>query len=163
MIKCIQNLIKFRPSILKILSKKPISDIYQGAYKLCIPWSPSGPKFKTLSRFCWVFLVYLKKMEKIQSKNVGARVFTTIFSDVQGHITLVGGGIWPKILNSFKLFMHVPRLPARMRSIQSKNEGARVFHKILPLYIYGDFFPDAQGAVNSPVPWSDLGRIFELV
>ena len=39
------------------------------------------------------------KYEEDQIKNRGARMFTTLyinFSDAQGQITEVGGGIWPK-------------------------------------------------------------------
>ena len=74
------------------------------------------------------------KNEEDPIKNRGARVFTTLyinFSDVQGQITRVGGGIWSK----FKLiqaFMHV-LLTCKNEVDQIKNEGARVFTRFLPL------------------------------
>ena len=49
------------------------------------------------------------KNEEDPIKNRGARVFTTLyinFSDTQGQITEVGGGIWPKF-ELIQAFMHV--------------------------------------------------------
>ena len=67
-------------------------------------------------------------------KNEGARVFTTLyiyFSDAQGQITGVGGGIWPK-LELIQAFMHV--LVTYKNEVDSyKNEGARVVTRFLPL------------------------------
>ena len=73
-----------------------------------------------------VVLVTCKKEDLI--KNEGARVFTIFyinFSDTQGQITGVGGGIWPKF-ELIQAFMHV--LVDRIT-----NEGARVFTRFLPL------------------------------
>ena len=68
-------------------------------------------------------------------KNRGARVFTTLyitFSDVQGQITLESVVVSGRNLNSYKLSC-MSSLPARMRMIDLKNEGARVFTRFLPL------------------------------
>ena len=67
-------------------------------------------------------------------KTRGARVFTTLyinFSDVQGQITGVGGGIWPKF-ELIQAFMHV-LLTCKNEVDQNKNEGAGVFTRFLPL------------------------------
>ena len=53
------------------------------------------------------------------------------FSDVQGQITGVGGGIWPKF-ELIQAFMHV-LLNCKNEVDQIKNEGARVFTRFLPL------------------------------
>ena len=69
-------------------------------------------------------------------KNTAVRVFTTLYincSGTQGQITwelLVVPGL---NLNSSKL-SYMSSLPARMRMIDLKNEGARVFTRFLPLY-----------------------------
>ena len=54
-----------------------------------------------------VVLVTCKNEDLIE--NEGARVFTTLyinFSDAQGQINGVGGGIWPKF-ELIQAFMHV--------------------------------------------------------
>ena len=53
------------------------------------------------------------------------------FSDVQGQITGVGGGIWPKF-ELIQAFMHVLDT-CKNGDDQIKNEGARVFTRFLPL------------------------------
>ena len=66
-------------------------------------------------------------------KNEGARVLTTLninFSDAQGQITQVCGGIWPKF-ELIQAFMHV-LLTCKNEDDQIKNEGARVFTRFLP-------------------------------
>ena len=66
-------------------------------------------------------------------KNRGARVFTTLyinFSDAQGQITRVGGGIWPKF-ELIQAFMHV-LVTCKNEDVRFKNEGARVFTRFLP-------------------------------
>ena len=67
-------------------------------------------------------------MKKILSKNRGARVFRTLyinFSDAQGKITRVSGGIWPKF-ELIQAFMHV-LVTCKNEDDRLKNEGARVF------------------------------------
>ena len=74
------------------------------------------------------------KNEEDPIKNRGARVFNTLymnFSDVQGQIILVLVVVSGRNLNSFKL-SYMSSLPARMRMIDLKNEGARVFTRFLP-------------------------------
>ena len=75
------------------------------------------------------------KYEEDLIKNEGARVLTTLyinFSDAQGQITLVSVVVSGQNLNSSKLLC-MSSLPARMRLIKSKNEGARVFTRFIPL------------------------------
>ena len=67
-------------------------------------------------------------------KNRGARVLTTLyinFSDAQGQITVVGGGIWPKF-ELIQAFIHV-LVTCKNEDDRFKNEGARVFTRFLPL------------------------------
>ena len=68
-------------------------------------------------------------------KNRGARVLTTLyinFSDGQGQITLELVVVSGRNVNSSKL-SGMSLLPARMRVINFKNEGARVITRFLPL------------------------------
>ena len=74
------------------------------------------------------------KYEEDLIKNRGARVFTTLyinFSDAQGQITRVGGGIWPKF-QLIQAFMHV-LVTCKNEDDRFKHEGARVFTRFLPL------------------------------
>ena len=67
-------------------------------------------------------------------KKRGARVFTTLyinFSDAQEQITLELVVVSGRNLNSSKLSC-MSLLPARMRMIDLKNKGARVFTRFLP-------------------------------
>ena len=73
------------------------------------------------------------KYEEDPIKNRGARLFTTLyvnFSDPQGEIG-VGGGIWPKF-ELIQAFMHV-LVTCKNEDDRIKNEGARVFTRLLPL------------------------------
>ena len=75
------------------------------------------------------------KYEEDPIKNEGARVDTTLYSnflDAQGQITLVLVSVSGRNLISSKLSC-IFSLPARMRMIGFKNEGARVFTRFLPL------------------------------
>ena len=66
--------------------------------------------------------------------NRGARVLTTLyinFSDAQGQITVVGGGIWQQF-ELIQAFMHV-LVTCKNEDDRFKNEGARVFTRFLPL------------------------------
>ena len=75
------------------------------------------------------------KYEEYPIKNEGARVDTTLnsnFSNAQGQITLVLVSVSGRNLNSSGLSC-MSSLPARMRMIELKNEGARVFTRFLPL------------------------------
>ena len=79
-------------------------------------------------------------------KNRGARVFTTLyinFSDGQGQITGVGGGIWPKF-ELIQAFMHF-LLTCKNEVDQIKNEGASV-HKISPIISLWGFFQTLKGS-----------------
>ena len=72
-------------------------------------------------------------MKKIRLK-IEALVFTIFyinFSDAQGQITGVGGGIWPKY-EVIQAFMHV-LITCKNEDDRFKNEGARVFTRFLPL------------------------------
>ena len=71
------------------------------------------------------------RMKKIRSK-MKALEWSQKFSDAQGQITLVLVSVSGRNLNSSKLSC-MSSLPARMRMIDSKNEGARVLTRFLPL------------------------------
>ena len=73
------------------------------------------------------------KYEEDSIKNEGARVFTTLynFSDAQGQITGVGGGIWSKF-ELIQAFMH-DLVTCKNEDDRIQNEGARVFTRLLPL------------------------------
>ena len=75
------------------------------------------------------------KNEEDPIKNEGARVLTTLyinFSEAQGQITLELVVVSGRNLNSSKLSC-MSSLPARMKKIKLKNEGATVFTRFLPL------------------------------
>ena len=66
--------------------------------------------------------------------NEGDRVLTTLyinFSDAQGQITGVCGGIWPKF-ELIQAFMHV-LVTCKNEDDRFKNEGARVFTRFCPV------------------------------
>ena len=102
------------------------------------------------------------KNEEDPIKNRDAGVFTTLyinFSDVQGQITGVGGGIWPKF-ELIQAFMHV-LFTCNNEDDRFKNEVARVFTRFLPLQVYGVFSRRSRAAnfaVLGPI-WPN----FELV
>ena len=82
------------------------------------------------------------KYEEDPIKNEGARVFTILyikFSDAQGQITRVGGGIWPKSKLSC-----MSSLPARIRMIDSKMKEL-VCSQDFSHYKLMGIFRDAQG------------------
>ena len=110
-----------------------------------------------------VFLLTCKN-EEDPIKNRGARVFTTLninFLDAQGQITLEFVAVSGRNLNSSKLSC-MSSLPARMRMIDLKNEGARVFTRFLPLYIsMGIFFRWRSGAVVRASDFGPRGPWFE--
>ena len=86
------------------------------------------------------------KNEEDQSKNEGARVFTTLyinFSDAQGQITLDLLVICGRNLNSSKISC-MSSLPARMRMIESKMKELECSQDFSHYKSMG-FFPDAQG------------------
>ena len=95
MIMCIQNLVEFCPSILKILSKDQFLTFIKGRNSASL--GPIWPKFELCADLMVVLLTCKNEEDPIE--NVGARVFTLLyinFSYVQGQITGVDGGIWPK-------------------------------------------------------------------
>ena len=75
------------------------------------------------------------KYEEDPIKNRGARVFTTLcfnfFRRARADNSGVGGGIWPKF-ELIQAFMHV-LTTCKNEDDQIKNEGARVFTRLLPL------------------------------
>ena len=94
-----------------------------------------------------VFLVTSKK-EEDPIENLGARVFTTLyinFSNAQGQITRVGGGIWPK----FELIqaLCISSLPARTRMIKSKMKELECSQD-LSHYKSIEIFPDVEGQLT---------------
>ena len=132
MIMCIQNLVEFCPSILKILSKNQCLTTIKGCNSASL--GPIWPKFK----LCPDLLVVLVtcKNEEDPIENVGARVFTTLynnFSDMQGQLVVVSG----RNLNSSKLSC-MSSLPARMRLIQSKMKGLECLQDspIISLWVF---------------------------
>ena len=81
-----------------------------------------------------MYVLITCKYEEDPIENRGARVFTTLyvnFSDAQGQITRVGGGIWLKF-ELIQAFMHV-LTTCKNEDDRIKNEGARVFTRFLPL------------------------------
>ena len=99
------------------------------------------------------------KMKKIQSKNRGARVFTTLyldFSDVQGQITLVLVVVSGRNLSSSKLLC-MSSLPARMRLIKLKMKELECSQDFFHYKSMG-IFPDAQGQLT-PQSLVRSGRI----
>ena len=84
--------------------------------------------------------------------------YTSNFQTARADNSGVCGGTWPKC-ELIQAFMHV--LLSCKNEDLIKNEGARVFTRFLPLYVYGDFSRRSR-ASNSAV----LGPIwpnFELV
>ena len=75
------------------------------------------------------------KYEEDPVKNEGARVLTTLyikfFRRTRADNSGVGGGIWPKF-ELIQAFMHV-LVTCKNEDDQFKNEGARVFTRLLPL------------------------------
>ena len=74
------------------------------------------------------------KYEEDPIKNRGARVFTTLcqfFRHARANNSGVGGGIWPKF-ELIQAFMHV-LTTCKNEDDRIKNEGARVFTRLLPL------------------------------
>ena len=96
---------------------------------------PIWPNFELVRDVMDVLVTCTCKYEEDPIENEGARVLTTLhsnFSDGQGQITLVLVVVSGRNLNSSKLSC-MSSLPARMRMIDSKIKGARVFTRFLPL------------------------------
>ena len=97
------------------------------------------------------------KNEEDPIKNRGASVFTTLyikFSDVQGQITGVGGGIWPKF-ELIQAFMHVLfTCKNEVDQIKNELECSQDFSHYKSMGI----FPDAQGQLT-PQSLVRSGRI----
>ena len=75
------------------------------------------------------------KYEEDPIKNRGARVFTTLyvnFSDAQGQITLESVVVLLPKFELIQAFMHV-LVTCKNEDDRFKNEGARVFTRVLPL------------------------------
>ena len=93
---------------------------------------PIWPNFELIRDVIDVLITC--KYEEDPIKNEGGRVFTTLyrnFSDAQGQITGVGGGIWPKF-ELIQAFMHV-LVTCKNEDDRIENERARVFTRFLPL------------------------------
>ena len=101
-------------------------------------------------------------MKKIRSKNEGASVVTTFysnFSDAQGQITLVLVSVSGGNLNSSKLLC-MSSLPARMRMIQSKMKELECSQDFSHYKSMGNF-SRAQGQLT-PQSFVRSGRISNL-
>ena len=88
-------------------------------------------------------------MKKIRSKNEGAKVFTTLysnFSDAQGQITLESVVVSGQVVNSFKLSC-MSLLDARMRMIESKMKELECSQDFSHYKSMG-IFPDTQGQLT---------------
>ena len=99
------------------------------------------------------------KYEEDQIKNEGARVDTTLnsnISDAQGQITLVLVSVSGRNLNSFKLSC-MSSLPARMRMIESETKELECSQDFSH-YMSMGIFPDAQGQLT-PQSLVRSGRI----
>ena len=89
------------------------------------------------------------KNEEDPIKNVGARVFTTLyinFSDMQGQITLELVAVSGRNLNSSKLLC-MSLLPARMKMIESKMKELE-WSQYFCHYKSMGIFPDDQGQLT---------------
>ena len=89
------------------------------------------------------------KYEEDPTKNKGARVHTTLYSnlsDAQGQITLVLVSVSGRYLNSFKLSC-MSSLPARMWMIDSKKKELECSQGFSHYNSMG-IFPDAQGQLT---------------
>ena len=99
------------------------------------------------------------KYEEDRIKNEGARVDTTlysIFSDAQGHITLVLVSVSCPNFNSSKLSC-MSSLPAKMRMIDLKMKELECLQDFSHYKSMG-IFPDAQGQLT-PQSWVRSSRI----
>ena len=99
-------------------------------------------------------------MKKIRSKNIGARVFTTLyinFLDAQGQITLESVVVSGRNLNSSKLSC-MSSLPARMRVIESKMKELECSQDFSHYWDFSRRSRAAYSAVLDPI-WPN----FELV
>ena len=146
MILSIQNLVKFCPSILKILIKNQFLTSFKGRNS-CSPWSDLA-KIQNSVQTCWLSSLPAR-MKKIQSKKEAARVFTTLyinFSDMQGQITLKLVVVSGQNLNSSKLSC-MSSLPARMRLIKSKMKELECSQDFSH-YKYMGIFTDIQGQLT---------------
>ena len=74
MIMCIQNLVKFCQSILKILSKNQFLTYFKGRNYAAL--GPIWPKFELCPDL--LVVLFTCKNEEDSIENVGARVFTTL-------------------------------------------------------------------------------------
>ena len=107
------------------------------------------------------------KYEEDPTKNEGARVDTTLysnFSDAQGQITLVLVSVSGRNLNSSKLSC-MSSLPARMRIIDSKMKELSKCSQDFSHYKSMGIFPGAQGQLT-PQSLARSGRIsnsFEML
>ena len=154
MIMCIQNLVKFCPSIHKILNKNQYLTSFKGRNSASL--GPIWPKFEV----CPDLLVVLVtcKNEEDPIKNVGPRVFTTLhinFSDMQGQITLKLVMVSGRNLNSSKLLC-MCLLPANMRLIESKMKELECSQDFSHYKSMG-IFTDAQGQLT-PQSLVDLAK-----
>ena len=99
------------------------------------------------------------KYEEDPIKNIGARVFTTLyvnFSDAQGQITLESVVVSGRNSNSSKL-LRMSLLPSRMRMIDSKMKELECSQDFSHYKSMG-IFPDAQGQLT-PQSFVRSGRI----
>ena len=99
------------------------------------------------------------KYEEDPIKNIGARVFTTLyvnFSDAQGQITLESAVVSGRNSNSSKLSC-MSSLPARMRVIESKMKELECSQDFSHYKSMG-IFPDTQGQLT-PQSLVRSGRI----
>ena len=87
MIICVQNLVKFSPSILKILSKNQFLTSIKGSNSAAL--GSIWPKFELYPNLLVVLVTC--KNEEGPNKNEGTSMFTTLyinFLGTQGQITL---------------------------------------------------------------------------
>ena len=107
-------------------------------------------------------VLFTCKYEEDPIKNEGARVDTTLYSnlsDAQGQITLVLVSVSGRNLNSSKLSC-MSSLPARMRMIESKMKELECSQDFSHYKSMG-IFPDAQGQLT-PQSLVKSGRILNL-
>ena len=105
MIMCLQNLVLIGLFVFKILNKNSILTSIKGSNSVA----------------------NLPKFELMCVHNIMRQFFRRARADNSG----VGGGIWPKF-ELIQAFMHV-LTTCKNEDDRIKNEGARVFTRVLPL------------------------------
>ena len=144
---------------------KSIGIFPDAQWQLTLQSTVRSGQISNLSKTLWLSSLPAN-MKKIRSKIEAqeySQHYTSIFSDVQGQITLVLVVVSGRNLNSSKL-SRMSSLPARMRLIKSKmkeQECSQDFSHYKPMGIY----PDAQWQLTpqSLVRSSRISNSYEML